>query len=79
MSEDVSFLNKASILKVLDQIPDNSNLTIDASDTKFIHFDVVEIIENFQINAKARHINVTLIDLYKNKQSDPIQHFEVID
>lgn len=79
LSEDVSFLNKASILKVLDQIPDNSNLTIDASDTKFIHFDVVEIIENFQINAKARHINVTLIDLYKNKQSDPIQHFEVID
>jgi len=79
LSEDVSFLNKASVLKVLDQIPDNSNLTIDASDTKFIHFDVVEIIKNFQINAKARHINVTLIDLYKNKQNEPVQHFEVLD
>jgi MFS superfamily sulfate permease-like transporter len=77
LSENVSFLNKAAILKALDMIPDNSEITIDASHSKFIHFDVVEIIEDFKINAKHRNIKVNIIDLYKNKKKEPSVQFKI--
>ncbi len=77
LSEDVTFLNKASILKSLEQIPDNTVVEIDASNTRFIHPDVSEIIEDFIINARSRNIGVATIDLYKNKRPEPLQHFKV--
>lgn len=77
LSEDVTFLNKASVLKTLEQIPNGTSVEIDASDTTFIHFDVVEIIENFVVSAKTRDIEVTLIDLYKDKQDKPDPAFQI--
>lgn len=77
LSEDVTFLNKASIQKTLAQIPDNTTVEIDASNTHFIHHDVIEIIEDFQINAESRNIIVTTIDLYKELQETPPQHFKL--
>ncbi|NQX96575.1 MAG: SulP family inorganic anion transporter [Flavobacteriales bacterium] len=77
LSEDVTFLNKASIQKSLAEIPDNTSVEIDAKNTHFIHHDVIEIIEDFEINAKNRNIKTLIIDLYKNKQSKPLQHFEL--
>jgi MFS superfamily sulfate permease-like transporter len=77
LSEDVTFLNKASILKMLNQIPDNTSVEIDASNTKFIHFDVIEIIQDFEINAKTRNIKVIMINLDKNKQGDLLEHFKL--
>lgn len=77
LSQDVTFLNKASILKSLAQIPDNTVVKIDASNTKFIHFDVCEIIEDFVVNASIRNIEVEVIDLYKNKQSTPVPKFRL--
>lgn len=79
LSEDVTFLNKASILKTLEQIPDNSKVTIDASNTHFIHFDVIEILEDFKINASNRNIEVNFIDLNEDKQEEPLQHFKIIN
>ncbi len=77
LSEDVTFLNKASLLKTLEQIPDDTEVEIDATNTKFIHFDAVEIIENFKISATTRNITVEYINLYKNKQEEPIPHFKL--
>ncbi len=77
LSEDVTFLNKASVLKTLEQIPKDTSVEIDASQTKFIHFDVVEIIENFVVSAKSRNIEVSLIDLYKDKQDKPDPAFQI--
>ena len=77
LSEDVTFLNKATIQKSLEQIPKYSTVEINAANTHFIHHDIIEIIENFEVNAKARNINVSIIDLYKGKQHKPLQHFEV--
>lgn len=79
LSEDATFLNKASILKTLEQIPDNSIVTIDASNTHFIHFDVIEILEDFKINAANRDIKLNFIDLNENKQEAPLQHFKIIN
>ena len=66
LSEDVTFLNKASMIKTLKDIPDGTEVEIDASANHFIHHDVREIIEDFEIGAKARNIQVTTIDLYEN-------------
>lgn len=60
LSEDVSFLNKASILKTLDLIPENSQLVIDATKSINIHPDIHEIIQDFQYKAKEKSIQLEL-------------------
>ena len=77
LSQDVTFLNKASILKLFNEIPDNTSVLIDASETHFVHYDVCEIIEDFRINAETRNIKVEVVDLYNDKLKKPIPHFEV--
>ncbi len=77
LSEDVTFLNKASILKALSEIPDNTEVIIDASFNKFIHYDVIEIIEDFQISAVNRKIKVEVKNLSRDKVNEPIQHFKL--
>jgi SulP family sulfate permease len=60
LSEHVTFLNKGRILQLLDEIPANSKVIIDSTNTKSIHYDVIEIIENFQTHAKSIGITVEL-------------------
>ncbi len=56
LSEDVSFLNKGSILKTLDSMPEGAHVIIDGSKARTIHPDIHEIIEDFEIKAKNRDI-----------------------
>ncbi|MBC7850067.1 MAG: SulP family inorganic anion transporter [Chitinophagaceae bacterium] len=61
LSEEVSFLNKASIRQTLDHIPANSKVVIDASHTDYIDFDVLEIIKEFNlIKAPLKNIELSL-------------------
>jgi len=53
LSEEVSFLNKGGILQKLNEIPENSKVLIDATLSKFIHQDVIEIIQNYVVHAKT--------------------------
>nr|MBA3972246.1 SulP family inorganic anion transporter [Bacteroidota bacterium] len=57
-AEEVSFFNKASVLEAFDAIPNNSKVIIDCTNSKSIAYDVVEIIQNFKINAKSKNIAV---------------------
>jgi len=77
LSEDVSFLNKASILKFLAEVPNNTHVVINAKHNHFVHQDVIEIIENFEIGAKIRNIEVEIIDLYKGQTGEPMQHYKL--
>lgn len=61
LAEEVSFFNKASIIKALDAIPDNSKVIIDCEKSKSIAQDVVEIIQNYKINAKRKNITVETV------------------
>lgn len=63
LAEQVTFLNKASILQALADIPDNTTVVIDADSSRFVHYDVVEIIEDFVVGAPARGIQVTVVGL----------------
>ncbi|MBM5782259.1 MAG: SulP family inorganic anion transporter [Pelagibacterales bacterium] len=60
LSEEVSFLNKGSILQMLKEIPSDSTVIIDGSKSTSIHYDVIEIIQDFITNAKTKNISVEI-------------------
>ena len=61
LSEEVSFLNKASIRQTLDHMPPNSSVIIDASNTHYIDFDVLELIKEFRdIKVPLKNIQLQL-------------------
>ncbi len=61
LAEEVSFLNKVAIRESLDEIPDGSTVIIDASNSKYIDFDVLEILRDFATtNAPQNGINLTI-------------------
>ncbi len=62
LAEEVSFFNKASVIKELEDIPANSKVIIDCTKSKSIAHDVVEIITNFRTNAKRKNITVETIN-----------------
>ena len=65
LSENLTFLNKASIIETVSHLPDDSYVTIDASRSHFIHPDILEILEDFKKNAEYRDIKLDIIGLDK--------------
>jgi len=63
LSEHVSFLNKANILRTLDHLPPHSEVVIDATDSRYIDYDVYEIINNFKTEAKQKEIRLEIVNL----------------
>jgi MFS superfamily sulfate permease-like transporter len=62
LAEEVSFFNKASVIKELEEIPQNSKVIIDCSKSKSIAYDVVELIRDFRSNAKTKNITVETVN-----------------
>ncbi|NUY79428.1 SulP family inorganic anion transporter [Flavobacterium sp. MAH-1] len=48
LAQEVSFLNKAAIKATLSEIPENSKVIIDASDTVYIAHDILDLIHEFK-------------------------------
>ena len=63
LAEEVSFLNKARILHTLNDMPENSHVIIDATKTKIIHPDVMEILDDFGKNAPTRNIQFEVVGM----------------
>ena len=63
LSEHVSFLNKANIKKMLEQLPHDSEVVIDATRSKYIDYDVFEIIEAYKIEAHRKNIKLSIENL----------------
>ena len=61
LAQEVSFFNKASVIKALDSIPANSKVIIDFSKSKSVAYDVLEIIKDFEIHSKSMNIIVEKI------------------
>ncbi len=61
LAEEVTFFNKATILRELDNLPENSRLELDVTKTRFLDYDVIEILEDFSEKAQNRNINIKLI------------------
>jgi MFS superfamily sulfate permease-like transporter len=69
LSQEVSFLNKAAIKETLEHLPEGSNVIIDASNTEYIDFDVLDLIRGFShTRAEEKKINLSLVgfqEVYK--------------
>lgn len=77
LGEDLSFLNKASVQKFLNELPKDITLAIDASKTRNMHPDIKEIIKDFKINAMDRNITVLELGLEESIDKAPRKHFSV--
>ncbi|MBP7274093.1 MAG: bifunctional SulP family inorganic anion transporter/carbonic anhydrase [Saprospiraceae bacterium] len=81
LSNQVSFLNKASIKESLWDVPNNSKVIIDATNSNYIDYDVLEIITDFKDTvSKERNIQLNVIGLKEQYQlDDHIQFVNVVD
>ena len=61
LAEEVTFFNKGAILKELDNLPENTFLELDVSKTRYLDYDIIEILEDFAFKAKQRNIDIKLI------------------
>lgn len=76
LAQEVSFLNKASIKQTLENLPANTSVIIDAKQTEYIDFDVLDLIRDYS-NTKAaeKNIKVSLIG-FKNVYNVPVDNAE---
>lgn len=65
LNSNVTFLNKVTLRKTLDVVPEYSVLTIDGSECNFIDYDILEIISEYNNKAHDRHIELNLIGIKK--------------
>jgi MFS superfamily sulfate permease-like transporter len=56
----VTFLNKMRLQKTLYQVPPYSVLTIDGTDSRFVDYDVLEMISEYEKQAHEKHIQLVL-------------------
>lgn len=78
LANQVSFLNRAALAKVLDEVPRGGHVLLDAQDTDYIDPDILELIRDFQEQtAPARGIEVSLLGFRSKYQiEDRIQYVD---
>lgn len=77
LAEEVTFFNKGSILKELNNIGENAQLELDVRKTKYIDNDIIEILDDFAIKAKERNINIKLV-LEQEEIENPTNYIEFL-
>jgi MFS superfamily sulfate permease-like transporter len=78
LAQEVTFLNKAHIKSVLENLKGGTIIILDATDTEYIDFDVLEMIKDFhKSKAPDRNIKMSLIG-FKNTYEVP-EHIVVKD
>jgi MFS superfamily sulfate permease-like transporter len=60
LQKDVSFLNKAPLIKVLSSIPSGSNVIVNASKAQFIDHDIQDVLNDFIASAPGKNIEITI-------------------
>ncbi|MFM8438499.1 MAG: SulP family inorganic anion transporter [Candidatus Kapaibacterium sp.] len=60
--QEVSFLNKANLRHSLEEIPADSTLVIDATRSRFIDKDIIEVVEEYSRHAALKNISLIVKD-----------------
>jgi len=78
LANQVSFLNRAALSKVLAEVPRNGHVLLDAQNTDYIDPDVLDMIRDFKgQTAPARGVEVSLIGFQNKYQfDDQIQYVD---
>lgn len=75
LAQEVSFLNKAAIKQTLAHLPSNSKVVIDAANTVYIDYDVLELIRDFlNVGSKDKNVSVRLINFKKAYKMEDAVH-----
>lgn len=75
LAQEVSFLNKAAIKQTLAHLPPNSKVVIDAADTVYIDYDVLQLIKDFvNHGSKDKNIKVRLNNFKKAYKMEDAVH-----
>jgi len=75
LSENVTFLNKASLMQALKVIPDGSEVIIDATQSHYIHPDIIEIIHDFMDHSKVHGTAVKVIGDFDEVNFNHLEYF----
>lgn len=77
LAQEVSFLNKAAIKQTLAHLPHGSHVIIDAGDTVYIDYDVLELIRDFtRVGAIERNIKLELKQFKENYSMQDAVHVQ---
>ncbi|MEB2784187.1 SulP family inorganic anion transporter [Algoriphagus persicinus] len=60
LQKDVSFLNKALLMKQLERIPSDSKVMINAQKAQFIDHDIQEVLNDFIATSSDKNITITI-------------------
>src|SRR6187399_3528027 len=75
LAQEVSFLNKAAIKQTLAHLPANSKVVINAANTVYIDYDVLELLRDFlNFGSKDKNISVTLLNFKKAYKMEDAVH-----
>jgi MFS superfamily sulfate permease-like transporter len=75
LAQEVSFLNKAAIKQTLAHLPPNSKVVIDAANTIYIDYDVLELIRDFvAFGSKDKNVTVSLKNFKKAYNMEDAVH-----
>lgn len=74
-AEEVTFLNKGAIAKQLVSLPNDITLELDVRNSKYIDSDIIEILEDFVVQAKNKSITVLLIS-ERGNETNPQSYIE---
>jgi MFS superfamily sulfate permease-like transporter len=75
LAQEVSFLNKAAIKQTLAHLPENSKVIIDAANTVYIDYDVLQLIRDFvNYSSVERNIKVRLKNFKKAYNMEDAVH-----
>ncbi|MCO5724420.1 SulP family inorganic anion transporter [Robiginitalea marina] len=75
LAEEVTFFNKGAILNELDRLPKNTFLELDVRSTRYLDYDIIEILDDFSFKARDRNIDVLLIS-DKGSVKNPMSYLE---
>ena len=78
LANQVSFLNRAALSKVLDEVPRGGDVLLDAQNTDYIDPDVLDLIRDFkEQTGPARGVEVSLVGFRSEYQfDDQIQYVD---
>ncbi len=63
LGDQVTFLNKASVIETLESLPPDSRVEIDGRASRHLDFDVLEALHNFRETARLRNIDYRMVGI----------------
>lgn len=61
LAEEVTFVNRGSIVKELDSLPQGAFLELDFRKTKILDYDILEYLDEFKVKAQNNDIQIKII------------------